>query len=449
MTSTSKPAMESPRAQKIRVRNEVMDGIELPTSGSDAAAGREGRAPAPSADPAKAAPAGLAGLRVLDLGRYIAGPFCAAMLADQGAEVIRIEPPAGAPDREVMPIGLPGRGALYLQMNRNKKSLTLDIDSAAGRAAFDKLLATADAVVVNMPPAALRRARLDYESLRACRSDIVLTTIGAYGPEGDSRDRIGFDGTGQALSGAMALSGTGERPLRAAVSYVDYATGMSAAFATLAALYERRTTGRGQHVEASLLGTALTMTNPMLIEEAAGARSRRPIGNRSPIAGPSDLFATRDGWLMIQVIGDGMFRRWAQFVGRPDLLADERFGSDIARGENGEALSAIMAAWCASRSSADCLTALDDARIPACRALTPAEALAAPEIAEGGFFSAEAAESASVPLVTRAIRTAATATAHRPAPALGADSCELLAGLGYDRDAIAGLTGSGARPTHR
>ncbi|QRG09613.1 CoA transferase [Xanthobacter dioxanivorans] len=393
------------------------------------------------------APAGLDGARILDLGRYIAAPYCAAMLADQGAEVIRIEPPAGAPDREVMPIGVPGRGALYVQMNRNKKSLVLDLESTAGRAAFERLVASSDAVIVNLPPAALKRARLDYDSLRACRPDIILTTISAFGPEGDSRDRIGFDGTGQALSGAMHLTGTGERPLRAAVSYVDYATGISAAFATLAALYERRVTGRGQHVQASLLGTALAMTNPMLIEEAMGARSRVAIGNLSPIAGPSDLFRTRDGWVMVQVIGDGMFRRWAEFIGRPGLAEDPRFSSDIGRGEHGEELSAIMAGWCATRSSEDCLDELAAARIPACKALTPADALAAPENMAGGFFCEEEILGRRVPIATRTVRTvAAQARAHRPAPDLGADSHDLLACLGYGPEEIANLTNKTGQP---
>lgn len=387
-------------------------------------------------------PVGLTGLRILDLGRYIAAPYCAAMLADQGAEVIRIEPPEGAPDRDVMPIGLPGRGALYLQVNRNKKSLTLDLSTDAGRAAFERLVAVSDAVIINMPPAALKRARLDYDSFKACRDDIILTTISAFGPDSDSSNRTGFDGTGQALSGAMYLTGTGEMPLRAAVSYVDFATAMAAAFATMAALYERKVTGRGQHVRTSLLGTALTMTNPMLIEEAAGARSRKAIGNRSPIAGPSDLFRSRDGWVMVQVIGDGMFERWAKFVGRDELPTDTRFSSDIARGENGETLSAVMAAWCAERTSDECMRALEDAKIPACRALTPAQALIAPENAGGGFFSQQAVPVGvgNIPVASRVVRTAASdVVTCRPAPELGAHSAEVLSAIGYSAAGIAAL----------
>lgn len=386
---------------------------------------------------------GLRGVRVLDLGRYIAAPYCGALLADQGAEVIRIEHPAGAPDREVMPVGLEGRGGLYLQVNRNKKSLALDIDSPEGREAFERLVATADVVLVNLPSAALRRARLDYETLRALKPDLVLTTISALGMEGPDRDRVGFDGTGQALSGAMMLTGSGETPMRAAVSYVDFAAAISAAFATISALFERSLTGRGQHVRASLLGTALTMTNPMLIEEAAGARSRAAIGNRSPIAGPSDLFRASDGWVIVQVIGDGMFSRWARLVGREDLIGDPRFSSDIARGENGAELSAIMARWCQERRSQECLDQMEAARIPGCRVLTPAEALHARENVEGGFFrSAEVgAEGKAVPIVTGAIATAASmAGRSEPAPILGADSAALLGALGYGSEEIRKLS---------
>ena len=417
-----------------------MSGQSNPKSATSSAAKKSSAASPPPG-------VGLSGVRVLDLGRYIAAPYCAALLADQGAEVIRIEPPQGAPDREVMPIGVPGRGALYMQVNRNKKSLALDITSKAGRDAFERLVTQSDVVIVNLPPAALKRARLDYDSLKLLRGDIILTTISALGFEGESRDRVGFDGTGQALSGAMYLTGTGERPMRAAVSYVDFSSAIAAAFATVSALYERDRTGEGQHVQASLLGSALTMMNPMLIEEASGARRREALGNRSPIAGPSDLFRARDGWVMVQVIGDGMFARWAKLVDREDLVADRRFESDLARGENGELLSAIMAEWCAERSQEQCLADLEAARLPGCPALTPASALRARENTTGGFFRFDAVPGAApdseidVPIATQAIRTAATAShPGNAAPELGADSAGVLAGLGFSADEILKLT---------
>ncbi|MFT3972087.1 MAG: CoA transferase [Amaricoccus sp.] len=387
---------------------------------------------------------GLTGLRVLDLGRYIAAPFCAQMLANEGAEVIRVEPPEGATDREVMPVGISGRGGLYLQVNNNKKSLTLDYARPEGRAVLEDLIRTADVLVVNLPGNALKKLRLDYETLRQIKPDLILTTISAFDPEGESRDKVGFDGTGQALSGAMYLTGAGERPYRASISYVDYATAMSAAFATMAALLERRITGQGQHVQCSLLGTAMTMMNPMLMEEASGFRSRRPIGNRSPIAGPSDLFRTKDGWIMVQVIGDVMFKRWAEFIGKPELVGDPRFATDSDRGENGEVLSAILAEWCAERSADECLAALAERRLPACRCLSPVETLELDAFRDYVEPIPLDGAGKTVPLVTRSVLTAMTGRNDRlPAPHLGADTAEILGSVGIDTSEMDRLRAAG------
>ena len=373
---------------------------------------------------------GLSGLRVLDLGRFVAAPLCAAMLADQGAEVIRIEPPTGAADRDVMPVGIDGRGSVYLQVNRNKKSLSLEFAQPAGKRILDKLIATSDVVVVSLPHKSLVKLGLDYDSLKRLNSKIILTTVSAFAYSSNERNRVGYDGMGQALSGAMYLSGTGERPMRAAVSYVDYATGASAAFATTAALLDRALTGLGQHVECSLMGTALTMMNPMLLEEATGARRRTATANRSPIAGPSDLFKAKDGWILVQVLGDVMFKRWAELVAHPELVVDPRFLTDIDRGENGEALSHIMEQWCAKRSLAECLAATEDARIPACPVLTPTEALAA--WSASGYFHMMplSGKSMSLPIATANIRTRAfSALGLKPAPLLGEDTEAILKAL--------------------
>src|SRR6056297_3001561 len=386
----------------------------------------------------------LSGLRVLDLGRYIAAPYCAHLLANEGAEVIRIEPPEGATDREVMPVGVEGRGGLYLQVNNNKKSLTLDFSTKAGRTVLERLIKTTDIVVVNVPHAALHKLKLDYKSLCKIKPDIILTSISAFDASGRDRDRVGFDGTGQALSGSMYLTGDGQRPTRAAVSYVDYATAMSAAFATVTAVMERMQTGKGQHVSCSLMGTALTMMNPMLMEEASGFRSRKPMGNRSPIAGPSDLFRTTDGWVMVQVIGDAMFSRWANMMGMPELLDNPRYTTDSDRGENGEELSAIMAEWCKDRTVRQCLDELSENRLPACRCLTPAETLNFKGFDDYVDNVVVEENGKSLPLVTRSIHTrSADRSERRTAPELGADTVDLLTGLGLNEDEIDKLKSDG------
>ena len=177
----------------------------------------------------------LTGVRVLDFGRYIAGPYCATLLAEFGAEVIRVEKRDGSEDRFVAPVGEGGEGALFLQINRNKKCITLDPMKDEGQEVMRRLIATADVVVANLPPQTLRAMKLDYESLKAIRPDIILTTATAFGP-GPWSDRVGFDGVGQVMSGAVYMTGAGDPPYRAAVNWVDFGTALHCAFGTLAAL---------------------------------------------------------------------------------------------------------------------------------------------------------------------------------------------------------------------
>src|SRR3989454_6053185 len=163
----------------------------------------------------------LAGTRVLDFGRYIAGPYCAALLADLGADVIRIERRGGGEDRRVAPVAADGAGALYLVMNRNKRAMTLDPACPEGREIVRKLVATADVVVANLPPEVLKSLALDLESLRRVKPDIILTTVTAFGAGGPWSHKHGFDGIGQVMCGSAYLTGTPDQPLRAAVAWVD------------------------------------------------------------------------------------------------------------------------------------------------------------------------------------------------------------------------------------
>ncbi len=382
----------------------------------------------------------LGGIRVLDIGRYIAGPFCAALLGDLGADVIRVERVDGGEDRWVTPVAPGGEGALFMQVNRNKRSLALDLGSPQGLEVLRRQIARADVVVANMPLRTLRKLGLDYETLSAARPDIILTTATAFGPGGPSSDKVGFDGVAQAMSGAVHMSGPPGQPSKLMVSYVDYGTALSCAFGTVAALYQRRTTGLGQLVEASLLGTALTMANNVLIEQSLLGLDRTATGNRSPLAAPSDIFATQDGWIIVQVIGDPMFRRWAALLGRSDLLVGLAYGSDQARGDNGEALSAVMAAWCAERTRSAALAELGTANIPCGPVYGPREVLADPHIRESEAFVPVNFPGLAAPApVARPPVSLSRSPLEisRRAPLLGEHTRELLEESGYGPEEIA------------
>jgi crotonobetainyl-CoA:carnitine CoA-transferase CaiB-like acyl-CoA transferase len=193
------------------------------------------------------------GLRVLDFGRFIAAPFCSAIFADLGADVIRIEKREGGEDRWVQSVGPNGAGAGYLSNNRNKRAITLDTTLPEGQEIARRLIATADIVVANMPDEAMKANGLDYASLKAIKPDVILACATAYGRGGPYSERVGFDGIGQVMSGAVYRTGAPEQPYRTAVPYVDYATALSLALGTMAALFHRNATGEGQEVEAALL----------------------------------------------------------------------------------------------------------------------------------------------------------------------------------------------------
>ena len=384
----------------------------------------------------------LEGIRVLDFGRYIAGPYCGTLLGDLGAEVIRIEKINGSEDRFLSPISDKGDGALFMQMARNKLSMTLNPMKPEGREIVQKLVATADVVVANLPPDTLKTMGLDYESLAAIKSDIILTMISAFGTGGPYANRVGFDGLGQAMSGNMYMSGTPDQPVKAYAPFIDFGTASLSAFGTMAALFERQKTGKGQIVEASLFNTALTMMNGTAIEQAAIKRNRTATLNRSQTSAPADTFKTKDGWVLVQSVGGPLFKRWADLMGEDHWLKDERFKDDISRGDNGEAISERLGAWCAERTSQEVLEAMEKARLPAGPVLSPQQVLDDPHIAAKGLFQPVEYPGLDIPapLMKTPVELSETPGEIRTRPpTLGEHTDQLMEELGYSAEEISDL----------
>ena len=381
----------------------------------------------------------LEGVKVLDFGRYIAGPFCGALLADYGAEVIRIERVSGSEDRYVTPVTEDGQGAMFLQLNRNKMGLTLNPTKDKGREIVRRLVENSDIVIANLPEQTLKSMGLDYDDLKLINPGIILTSNTAFGTTGPYAERVGFDGVAQAMSGAMDMTGQPDQPTKAYAPYVDFCSASLAAFGTLLAYLEKQKTGRGQRVQTSLLQTALTTTNSLLIEQEILNVNRVASMNRAQTSGPSDTFKTKDGWILVQTVGGPLFERWVKLMGEENWLNDERFNDDLSRGENGELISARMSDWCAERTSQEAIQALESSRIPVGEVLKAKETLNEEHILKKGSFikmkypTMDKEYSVVGPAIELSENPGQIKTRS---PELGEHNIEILSGLGYTQEDI-------------
>jgi crotonobetainyl-CoA:carnitine CoA-transferase CaiB-like acyl-CoA transferase len=384
----------------------------------------------------------LAGIRVIDFGRFIAGPYCGMLLADMGADVIRVDRRLGSEDRYPGPITESGEGGAFLSLNRNKRSLTLDTARPGSAEIIRRLVRRADVVLANLPIGVMLKMGLDYDSLRALKPDIILARISTFGPDGPYANRVGFDTVVQAMSGAMSLTGFPGPPIRTVVNFEDYGTALHTAFGIMVALYHRAQTGQGQIVDGSLLATGVTFMQAMLAERHVLGTERQQRGNAGFYTAPADAYRAQDGWLIVLVIGTEMFARWARLVGREDFISDPRFADDLLRADNRDTITHAMNAWLATRTVADAVSELEKARIPAGPVLDLGQVLDDPQVKARELLRYVEYPGAPkpVPLADPAVRLSATpgSIRHR-APTLGEHTDEVLREIGYSAEEITNL----------
>jgi formyl-CoA transferase len=318
----------------------------------------------------------LAGVRVLDLGTMIAGPMASTLLADFGADVLKIElPGAGDPMRD---IGnrVDGVNLAWLIAGRNKRSISLDIRKSAGREILLKLVAQADVLVENFRPKTLDRWGLDEQTLRAAGPGIVILRISGYGQEGPYSDRAGFDGIALAYGGVSYITGYPESPpSRCGVPVADYSTAYNGALSVMIALYHREVNGgEGQTIDLSLFETVFGMTRELLTEYELTGRVRERHGNSNPQIAPGGCYQTSDGaWIMVAGSNDNTWQRLATAIGRADLAADERYRSNSGRIANQPYLDGIIKNWIAAHSAEEAFATFLDNGVPATRMYSMAD----------------------------------------------------------------------------
>ena len=375
----------------------------------------------------------LQGMRVVDCTTAWAGPMAGCLLADMGADVVHIDVPGAKPTRGRPRIGGTSLSFLNQTVNRNKRSLTIDLRETSGRDVFLDLVATADVVIENFRPGTLPGWGIGYEHCRDRKADIVYVSISGWGQFGPWSERAGYDPAALAASGWMSLNGSAEGPPEKAPTFLaDDLAGLHAALSALGALRHRDRTGEGQHVDVSLLDAVLFQSNGLLSLGATDVPLER-WGTQVNVAHPCDLYACLDGSLYLAVALDAHWQRLCEVIGRPELIDAPGFALNAERIVNREPVNAVIEEYCASRSVYEVLGRFLDAGLVAAKLNTYAEAAQEPHVLERDMLQhVELLDGAVAPLTGPAAKFSRTPTRIRSAArAPGADTDDVLAELGY------------------
>ena len=319
----------------------------------------------------------LKGIKVLDLSRYIAGAYCAKMLADMGADTIRVDDPGGSVDRDQPPFGPNGEPLQVLALNCNKRGITLNLRAEKGKPLLRKLVAWADVIVENFSLPAKKLFGVTYEDLKAIHRDVILVSFSGYGSTGPAADLLAFDSTVQGETGIMLLTGhPGTPPTRVGISIIDLSAGVHGALAATLALYHRKETGVGQLVEVALMDVATSMVTAygVVPECEVNHIVRPPLGGHA-YGCYAGTFRTKDGWIFISALNDGIWKRFLRVIGREDLLSDPRMKDDYSRYIHREEINPAVEAWTTVKTSTEAMQLLRNGRVP-CGEIKQPDALA-------------------------------------------------------------------------
>ncbi len=379
----------------------------------------------------------LSGVRVLEATTSWAGPMCGCLLADLGADVIKVEAVDGEVARKLPPYltGETGRiSFLHATVNRNKRSLTLDLRQSEGRDIFLKLAARTDIVIENFRPGTVDKWGIGYRHCRQVKSDIIYVSISGFGQFGPDHDRPGYDPLAEAESGFMSLNGAPEgSPTRCATYLCDDLAGLHGALSAVAALRHRDLTGEGQHIDIALLDSVLFQSNGLLSLAALGHPLPR-LGNRSMLSAPVDAFECRDGLIYLAVLLDSHWRVLSRILGREELADDPRFATATARLAHREDCNSLLRPWLKAQTVAEVVDRFNRAGIPAARVRTYHEASTDPHVLERDMLqNVEQEDGKTAPITGPAAKFSRTPLRiRRRAAALGEHNDEILAEIGYD-----------------